>query len=421
MCGTLGWLTAPGGCVLQKFGGDLLKNGAGAIAGDTLDAAAKSAGASAGDMVTKSLTWWTYSSGVNFESPVIAEAHAYTAPLTILLLVLGIVIAGAKVAIARRGEPLVNLTVNLVTFMLVSASAVALFAAIQQAGDAFAQWVIASASAGFGDRMSTAAQSSYTAAFGVIVISLLCLFLSFVQWVMMLFRYAGLVVLSATLPLAGAASVAQGRTDSIKKVLGWSVSLLLYKPIAALIYAIGFSTIGDSKDLITLLQGVVVLLLAVVAMPTLMSLFSWASAHASGGGGALAGALGTAGGFMMGRGSAGSSAGSGGGAAGQAADMASTGPGSQGGGAPSDTPAPSVGAGGSGGTDSGPGGVDGASVAPGGGADAAAASAGGEAAAAGGGAAAGGPYVAAAMAAKGAAEGAANSAAEAATGPAKES
>ena len=270
-----------------------------AVGGSFVDSVADSAGHAAGDLVTKALGWWTYHGSVSFDSPVITTMQSNTMPITTILLTLGVIVTGVRMALARKAEPLVNLTVNLVTFLVAATAGVALFAAIQTGGDAYSEWVIAQTSDDFGQRLVTAATSGYTAAFGVIVVSLLCLLLAFVQWVLMLFRYAGLLVLACVLPVAGGAAVLQGRAAALRTVVTWSIAILLYKPIAATVYAIGFTTIGQGDDLLTLLQGVVVLLLAVVALPALVKLFSWTGSHASSGGGGVAAVAGVAGGYAL--------------------------------------------------------------------------------------------------------------------------
>ncbi len=77
----------------------------------------------------------------------------------------------------------------------------------------------------------------------------------------------------------------------VPKVSGWLLGLVLYKPFAALAYATAFFLIGDSEgDPRTVFVGLTMLVLSIVALPTMIKFFSWAAPAAVGssGGGTLA-------------------------------------------------------------------------------------------------------------------------------------
>ncbi|MDS0140556.1 MULTISPECIES: hypothetical protein [unclassified Amycolatopsis] len=299
MCAIWANLLSHGACQVVEWTGDLVADGAKNVAGSALQSAAESAGQSAGQLITVSLGWWTFQSSVDFGSPAIAKIQQYTMPLSVIMLMSGVILAAAKTAIARRGEPLVNLAINIVTFLVVATAGVGLLAALQAGGDAFSAWIITDAGADFGQRFAQAATASYTGAFGIILISLFCILISFVQWLLMLFRSAALVLLAGALPFAAAASTVQGRTDSTKRVFTWSIAILIYKPTGALIYVAGFVTISEGGSLLVMLEGVVIIFMAIIALPALVRLFSWISAPMpGGGGGALAAATGIAGLFL---------------------------------------------------------------------------------------------------------------------------
>ncbi|MEQ0560716.1 hypothetical protein ABJI51_16640 [Amycolatopsis sp. NEAU-NG30] len=296
MCSIWANLLSQGACQVVEWTGDLVADGAKSVAGSALQGAADSAGQSAGQLITVSLGWWTFQSSVDFGSPAIRLIQQYTMPLSVIMLMAGVILAAARTALVRRSEPLTNLAVNLLVFLVLTTAGAGLLGALQAGGDAFSAWIIAEAGANFGERFAQAATSSYSGAFGVILISLLCIVISFVQWVLMLFRNAALVLLAGSMGFAAAASTVQGRTDSAKRVVTWAVSILLYKPIGALIYAAGFTTISEGGSLLVMLQGVVILLMAIIALPLLVRLFSWTSAAMpSGGGGGIAAAAGIAG------------------------------------------------------------------------------------------------------------------------------
>jgi hypothetical protein len=76
-----------------------------------------------------------------------------------------------------------------------------------------------------------------------------------------------------------------------------TVQLIILKPVIALVFALGFNMAGDSQDLTTTLDGMLVLLLAALAWPAIARFFTFASVQAGGGAG-LAALLGFAGGRL---------------------------------------------------------------------------------------------------------------------------
>src|SRR5205085_2693041 len=84
--------------------------------------------------------------------------------------------------------------------------------------------------------------------------------------------------LAALLPLAASGSINESTKPWLNRMLPWLLTLVLYRPMAALIYMIGFTFLGTGNDVTTVMTGLMVLVLAVVAMPAMMRFFSWAGA-----------------------------------------------------------------------------------------------------------------------------------------------
>lgn len=226
--------------------------------------------------------------------------------------VLGVVIAGIRLAWEQRTKPAEDLVRSLLTLILVAgvgATAITLLAA---AGDHAASALVGSAlscdpasdSSCFSNSLgqilmlSGAAPGAAAApVLLVIVIAIVGTLVSLLQIALMLFRTVVLVVLTGVAPTAAATtSTASGR-EWFKKLVGWTAAFLLYKPVAALIYAVGLWLVGSgglgSGDAILAgISGLIVLVLAVVALPALLRVVAPAISvmSGSGGGGALAGA-----------------------------------------------------------------------------------------------------------------------------------
>lgn len=381
--------------------------------------------------------------------------------------VISIIIGALRMAWEQRADAGRDLVKSLLTFVAVSGAGLMVISLLLNAGDAFSAWILSSSldcnvgkdSACFGENLVLLlgmASASGLGVVAVIVLGLVAFVAGVVQVAMMIARSGMLILLAGSLPLAASATNTTTGRQMFQKLTGWIIALLLYKPAAAIIYATGFQLVGTDvfgaglKDLGKVVVGLMMMILAVFALPALMRLVTpavgaLASGNAAGNmamgaaaalpTGAIAGGQLAGGGSRVaemgasGTGSTGGPSGSGpdSGSGGSSPDSGSGGSDSSGGGGSSSSTgqgkAPSGAAeGGSGGgtasgDDSGAGGSDAAGGAESGGAEAASSGGAGAGAGAGasgagagaGGAAAGGGAAAAAAGPAGLAAGAAAS------------
>ena len=333
--------------------------------------------------------------------------------------VLAVIIGGARMAWERRAEPGRELLKGLLTLTVVSGAGLTGIGLAVTAADGFAEWILDRSTAGtdFGANIITllALDNQVGTGLGpllVILLGLCAIFVSFVQIMLMVARAGMLVILAGILPLTASFTSTEAGRAWLRKALSWTFAFILYKPAAAIVYATAFRLTGsnafgdDGTGLMDVLVGLVLMVLALFALPALMRFVTpMVSSMAAGGGGGGLGAAAAAavptGAIALGSRSSGS--GSGGGSGSIPAQGGGTGsPGSSGGSGPTGG--------------AGPTGAGGASAAP---AAAGAGSAGG--AAAGGGGAGGGAAAGSASAAgagAGTAAGPAGMAAGAAAGAA---
>jgi hypothetical protein len=162
---------------------------------------------------------------------------------------------------------------------------------------------------GLQDKLSAVFQMSGTSSASLmLILALVGIALVLVLWFELLLRNAALAVLIATSPVGAAGQVSEVTRGWWSKLLAASVQLVVLKPLIALVFAVGLKLTFDSgvsataPDIATVLSGMVVLLLAVVAWPAVARFFTFATVSAGAGAG-----LGALLGFAAGR------AGSGGG------------------------------------------------------------------------------------------------------------
>ncbi|KAA0973377.1 hypothetical protein FQ154_18555 [Paeniglutamicibacter gangotriensis] len=333
---------------------------------------------------------------VDLEAGSIQWLTAQLQVISIFLTVLGIMFAAIWTMIHYRGDKAIKLAQTMAKVVVVTTLGAAAVQVIIVGGDAFSTWILDSAGITTDARqipLTIAAANPAIAILG----GIFGIIATIIQWGIMLVRSAILPLLIGVWPVAAAASMIGGADQAFSKITNWIVAFALYKPVAAIIYAYAWKTKSGDDGIGGVINGLVLIALAVVALPAMMRLIApgtSALGGASGGGMAMAGgaallgagvaagaavlsgggtaAASAAGGAAKVAGAA-SSAGSAAGAAGTAAGSSGTagGAGAAGGGAD-----PTGGGSGSGGTG---GGGTGGSGAAGGSSDAASGALGGDA------------------------------------------
>ena len=127
----------------------------------------------------------------------------------------------------------------------------------------------------------------------------------------MLVRVGVVTIFAGLLPLAAAGTSTQTGMEYFKRMTSWLLAFVLYKPTAATVYASAFLMIGDGKDATSVLAGLFMLVLAIVALPALLRLITpmvgaaVAAGAGAGGGMAAAGMVMASGARMSGGGGGG--------------------------------------------------------------------------------------------------------------------
>jgi len=247
-------------------------------------------------MVTQTSTWWVQLPSPDLSGePAVGQLQQWMLPLTVAVAVLGLIIAGGKMALTRRANPLIDVGSGLAVISATSAVGVLLPTLLLKAGDAWSTWVLQSSTGGqFTQRLASVLTLGGSTPAVVVVLGIVAIIISAIQAVLMLFRQGALVVLAGVLPLAAAGMLTPATRGWFRRVTGWMLALIFYKPAAAAVYATAFTMIGTGKDPRTVLMGFTMVFLSLLALPVLMRFFTWTTGHvadASGGGGFLQTAL----------------------------------------------------------------------------------------------------------------------------------
>ena len=263
---------------------------AGTAANDALSGIASAIQSGVSWIVTSSITWWVKVPSPSLSGqPAVASLQQWMLPLAAAVAVLGLIIAGGKMALTRKANPLIDAGSGLIILAATSAVGVLLPSLLLQAGDAWSNWVLnASAGGQFASRLTALLSLTGAAPAVVVVLGVIAILISAVQAILMLFRQASLVILAGALPLAAAGTLTPATRTWFKKVTGWELALIFYKPAAAAVYAAAFTMAGTGTGVRATLMGFAMVGLSLLALPVLMRLFTWTTGQitesAAGGG-----------------------------------------------------------------------------------------------------------------------------------------
>lgn len=212
--------------------------------------------------------------------------------LSIFMSTLGIMIACVWTMVHARGDRAVKAAKSLLMVFLVTTAGTTLMQVAIPAGDAFSKYILDEAGVtvqGYEQLGPAAGAVSQIGPGLAIVAGIFGVIATLLQWVIMIVRATVLPLLVAIWPVAAAAAMIRGAEQSFSKVTMWLVAFLLYKPIAAIIYAFAWKLKSGGDGIGGVINGMLLLVLAVAALPALMKLLSPATAAmGSAAGGTLA-------------------------------------------------------------------------------------------------------------------------------------
>lgn len=302
------------------------------------------------DPVTKSITFAMVELGtfwVGVPTDAVQESDSPSrwlqdelSMVTVAVATVSVIIAGAKMAITAKGESAKDVLRSLLTLTIVMLLSLTILGLLIQVGDKFSECMIASSvTDGIGQKspeevrlsdlsepeldgwkcdiddetrrdfgmsmLAALGMTGPTAVLGplmIVIIGLWALIASIFQLIMMIIRNGMLVVLIGVLPLAASATNTETGRMWFKRCVSWLVAFLLYKPIAALVYAAALKLLLSSATAATSSQSAadeatamkngitaaVMMTLAIIALPALMKFTAPLVAATAGGAGMMA-------------------------------------------------------------------------------------------------------------------------------------
>ncbi|MEU4315384.1 hypothetical protein [Nocardia sp. NPDC024068] len=267
-----------------------------------------------GEAIILALTFWMKvpNEVASDSGSLFTKINDYTYQVQILLLMASIIITGLRLAEARRGGAMDEAAESFRMFTRVVFSSWMLGAVIvagTQASDRFAEWIIQDATDGNAKNMAelmvkTSALQAFSPGL-VLIIAIVGLLGALAQIILAIVRQGLLVIAAGVLPLAAASSGMSIGKQSYQKLVGWIIAFMLWKPVAAIVYMIAFTTAGhvdemtpagglpEAEQAQRMLVAIVLLCSVAFVLPALMRLVTPAVAIVGSGGSGLTAAGGT--------------------------------------------------------------------------------------------------------------------------------
>jgi len=374
----------PAACAVANKAKDLASKAGGAAVSGVVDSGVqKLASAMAGgwDSIMKKLltAWLNQGLLVPLDGASVTWLTDSLHGISVALAIIGVMFACVWTMFNMRGDRMKQAAEALFKVFLVTTVGTALVQVLIPAGDQFGKWILESAGVTTNGWQTTATAHIISTMPGLAIIAgAIGIISTIINWALLVARMVVMPLFIAVWPTSAAAGILKGGEPGGGVITRWLIAALLYKPAAAIVYAFAWK-MKSSDDVASVINGLLLVILAVIALPALVRMIAPAAsafgAMAGGsmalsitgaavGAGVAAGAAVVTGGASAGAGTGASAGGSSAGASGVAAGTTPGPTGGSGGGGVPDAPAGGSGGGTSPGAPGAPG-SDGASGANG--------------------------------------------------------
>lgn len=231
------------------------------------------------------------------------RVQEYTHWAVIVAGMIGMAFALIMVARRKDADSVVDVTMGLLRVVLVTGAGIPTINLAAQFFDSASPWLLNTISGGtFEDGLGTLVGLNSLAVSemsrGILVLMLVALVFGVLGGIlnlfMVMFNWGVLPVVAGLLPVLAAAAMSERGKSGFQRVVAWIVAILLFKPVAAVIYGVGIASgrmiTGGVQDggqvVFQALYGTVLLMAAGIALPAIARVVAPAVAAGTQGGGA---------------------------------------------------------------------------------------------------------------------------------------
>lgn len=303
-----------------------ITNGFNEVIGNALGKVAESIGDGALEAMNGVATFWIKQPTPPLVNDAMGPKPANTAIVNFLqgnllyvtaaIFTVAVLVAAIRTAWEQRAQPLQALLKASLIFVAVSAAGSATLQLLVEWSDLLAVHIIKLAhpdESTLGPALgaliirggAAGATGDHAASLVVMLAGVFAILAGLVQVVLMVIRSAMLILLAGTFPLAAAATNTEIGRNWFRKYCGWALAFVAYKPAAALIYATamkmnekGFG--GSGGTFVQTATGMMMLLLAIFALPALLRFMVPLTTAVAGGNAGMGAAVADPGGMATG-------------------------------------------------------------------------------------------------------------------------
>lgn len=231
------------------------------------------------------------------------RVQAFTNWAVIIGGMIGMAFALIMVARRRDADSAVDVVMGFFRVILVTGAGIPAISLLAKFFDEASPWLINNISGGtfeegLGQLMGGDAAAASGMGVGTLVLMLIALLLGVLGGIlnlfMVMFNWGVLPVVAGLLPVVAAAAMSPRGRSAFNRVIAWIAAILLFKPVAAVIYGVGIAAgrmitggVEDSGQVVLQsLYGTVLLIAAGIALPAIARIVAPAVAAGTQGGGA---------------------------------------------------------------------------------------------------------------------------------------
>lgn len=257
-------------------------------------------------------SWWMSAPAPDLEADPIMRITTDLQWYTAAFAIIGFFFALGRMVLSQDFKSLIGGVQPIVNMIMVVACYATGITLAITAGDEFSTWImdrVSMESQGGTDISVLVALGPTLGVGGWIMFGMLAILASAMNFVFMLFRNVLLTIMIAILPTVAASTGTEAGKQAFAKANGYLLAFILFKPVAAIIYALGLwfsaTPLGeDSKGngagdmgeaAVAAMMGMAIIVLAALALPALIKFLIPVAAKGAGGfsGGAALGAVAT--------------------------------------------------------------------------------------------------------------------------------
>jgi uncharacterized membrane protein len=242
-------------------------------------AAPSAAHAFAASVIKTTIGWWVGVPSMTPASFGISATGGIVRWIAIIILTLGLAVSFIKVIATSRIDPVISIAKGIGIWFVTASIAVTIISTSMLIVDWLSATILNGASSGqVADRLVTVLASPLLPPAFIPLFAVTAGMTSLGQAGIMLFRDAGIAVLTVLLILVSAGQTIEEARPWYSRTIRWIAALIFVKLAVAICYSIGLSLAGSSKDARGTMVGLFIIIVSVFSFPLLLRLFGWMSA-----------------------------------------------------------------------------------------------------------------------------------------------